>query len=440
MKHLKRRKRRHPLVFVSYRRDDPDSVKAFLYEKLARLLPEYEIFRDQQSISPASDYQAALIDAVLSASLVVVMIDDAWYLRWSRDPESGAVVDDANDWVFREIQTAIHHNVTVLPIVIYPSHEPRRNEIPPSIEELACRQAVVYHPIPDPDGSAIKVVDAVRRLLSKDGSPVDKWTRRALALLLVFLVAWGASWFSNREDLGVEQERFDKELEAIRLSAPAPTRHHPANAIVVSTLGQPDYSQLLILGDERFWDLRGFRQVKPDLPPLQSAVELTRYLRIIKRADVKEIRFEARTSGAEVIIECTSHPALATEYIAEATTVVAGETLKVRQVSINVADIPVGHELPITLHATYWDSLQSPAEWWLGAIGYPGSDYVRMLIVFPHDKPYKQYRLDSAPNSREKAVAFSGRSLVLSDRTQNALLWQIPKPTLGHVFRLSWDW
>jgi hypothetical protein len=73
-------------------------------------------------------------------------------------------------------------------------------------------------------------------------------------------------------------------------------------------------------------------------------------------------------------------------------------------------------------------------------VSYPDSDYVRMLIVFPDDKPFKSYRLEAAPNSREKVQPFQGESAVLVDDAKKGLRWEIPKPLPGYVFRLSWDW
>ena len=114
--------------------------------------------------------------------------------------------------------------------------------------------------------------------------------------------------------------------------------------------------------------------------------------------------------------------------------------MKVRQVAIDVSDLAIGEELRVTFHSTYWDSLQTPEDQWVGAIGYPDSDFVRMLMVFPDNRPVKQYRLESAPNSRDKAQPFRGASLVLLNKAKTGLLWEIPKPQAGHVYRLAWDW
>jgi len=436
----KREKSKRPIVFLSYRRDDPEKVIALLYEKLVRLLPDFEVFRDQQSISPATDYQATLINAVLSSQLVVALIDQTWYQRWSRD-DSGVVCDNADDWVFRELQTAIYHGIRILPVVIHPSREPSQADIPPSISELAFVQSVTYYPIPDADGSALKIADAIGRILAPASqSAIHKWIRSGLIFASVFITTLIASWLFLRPDHRLEKERFDKEVAAIRLNQETPVREHSSRAVKVPSLGQPDYSQFLILGDERVWDLRGFRQRDQDSPAYHSYAILKRHLRLVKQAPVKEIRFESRTSGAELIYECLSHPDRTTEYIAEAETLVAGQHMKVRQVVLDIEDIPAGQEMQITLRATFWDSLQTPEEWWVGAIGYPDSDYVRMIVVFPNEKPFTAYRLEEAPNSREKVKQFKGTSVVLANNASTALFWEIPKPPAGYVFRLSWGW
>jgi hypothetical protein len=428
-----------PLIFLSYRREDPTRVKELLYEKLVRLLPGYEIFRDQQSISPASDYQASLINAVLRAQLVLTLVDEFWHSNWCRDANA-VVVDNPDDWVFRELQTALYHNIPVLPVIIHPSREPTIVDVPPSLQEICFRQGVTFYPAPDPDGSALKVADAIHAILPAKRQLVRNTLFAVVTFAaLVLLGVFGAQYIFN--DINqLEYQRFEKEVVAMNLRKVSPTTEHRDNAVTATSLGQPDYSQFLILSDDREWDLRGFRVLSPSDAVKSSYVVLNRSVRIVKQVDIDEITFEGRTTGGDLILESPSHPERSIEYMSTVPTQVAGVPMKVRQLKIDVSDAMLGEEVSIRIRSTFWDSLQEPSDWWVGSIGYAGADYVRMLVLFPDTLPYVSYRLESAPNTRDPAKPYRGRSEIYELPSRNAIVWKVSKPEAGYVYRLAWDW
>lgn len=275
--------------------------------------------------------------------------------------------------------------------------------------------------------------------LSRPRAPF-RLTRRAALGTLLAAAAGGVLWWPPRPDLSAAQERFEQELQALRAAKPIVLKSRRPGWETVPSLSYPDYSSFVFLNDERIWDLRGFRQRGPDDPPMTCSAGLVRYLRAAKVAEAREIRLEGRTSGTEIFLHCPSHADRCKEYVAESKGQVGDQLLKVRQIAVDVSDVPVGETMNVQLNQTTWDSLQTPADCWLGMVD-TGSPNLRMTILFPDDRPLKSYALELSPlRSRELPVPFRGESAFLIDRSRTAIRWEIRKPVANQIYRFAWTW
>src|SRR5262249_55781842 len=111
-----------------------------------------------------------------------------------------------------------------------------------------------------------------------------------------------------------------------------------------------------------------------------------------------------------------------------------------RQCIVNVSAIPVQEEFGLRFVSTFWNSLQTDADRWVGAIGYRQAFKVSMLVLFPEDRPFKKYWLTVAPTVRAASSPFQGRKIVFSDAQRTFLFWEILEPKEGQVYRIHWDW
>jgi len=125
-------------VFISYRRDDSDPAAAHLYASLSQKLGADSVFRDLATIQPGEDFPAAIEAAIRESTAVLALIGPTW-LTVKR--EGSRRLDDPNDFVRREIESALALRVPLIPVLVDGAKMPTKVQLPPSIAELANRNA-----------------------------------------------------------------------------------------------------------------------------------------------------------------------------------------------------------------------------------------------------------------------------------------------------------
>jgi hypothetical protein len=266
-------------------------------------------------------------------------------------------------------------------------------------------------------------------------------------VLVGSLVLGVAGWTGNPGPSGedplvvLRRAEVGREVESIRLRPSGVISSHPPGFEEVEKLSPPDYSAFEILSDERVVDLRGCKQVPAErMADLVSASTMTRRIRMRKVRPADEIRFESRTTGAEVFMRCQSHPQNFRVVGQKALGFVGANRTKVRQMIVDVRDVPVESEFSVQTSVTFWNSLQGKDDLWFGAMGYESSFKVSLLIIFPAGRPFTSYQLKVAPTTTEKPVAYTDRKILLLSEERDWVYWEIPKPKAGHVYLLYWTW
>ena len=198
-----------------------------------------------------------------------------------------------------------------------------------------------------------------------------------------------------------------------------------------------DYTSFDILRDERVFDLREWKPVPPEQASEKiCGVSMVRRIKLRKTAEAAEVRFDFRTTGLQLDVFCTSHP-----NVRVTPPFVEDKRTKVRQMIIDVHDIPVGPEFDVRIVATYWNSLQKDDDLWFGAMGYKNSSIVSFLVVFPEQKPFKDYALKVAPTRQGKPEDFRDSPRILfPSENRDFVYWKILNPKLGYVYSLNWTW
>jgi len=244
------------------------------------------------------------------------------------------------------------------------------------------------------------------------------------------------------EDSVVESRRVEvrREVESIRRQ-PTELLRTQVSLEWEAALPPVDYSAFEILTDERVVDLRQWKPVPPErATELVCASSMVRRLRLRKIRPADEIRFEFRTTGVQLFVSCPSHPNAFRVTGQKEEGFVGDKRTKVRQMTVNVRDVPLQAEFTVRVLATYWNSLQKDDDLWFGAMGYPNSFKVSLLIVFPEDKTFNDYRLMVAPTKQEKPGQFQDRKILFAAENRDWLYWEIPDPKAGHVYSLYWSW
>jgi serine/threonine protein kinase len=271
--------------------------------------------------------------------------------------------------------------------------------------------------------------------------------RRALGLLLLGLVIIIASAVGFRlrspgnDSLAQMRAReIEREVANLKSAEPLIIRNHSQEYHEVDHLGSVDNPAFDILSDDRIVDLRPWKEVPPEkLGELYGAVTAIRRLRLKKTQPASEFHTQGRTSGLDLFWSCLS-PYPFRELGQKGDTFVGMDRMKARELSVDVSHIPEQAEFDLRIASTYWNSMQTDQELWYGIIGYDQSFKVSLLLLFPPEKPFRDYTLMVARTVKDRPVPYRGPKLVLSGSRRDWLYWEVPNPEEGYVYRLHWKW
>lgn len=133
------RARQPARVFISYRRTEVPFAASWLHKTLSEYFSETEIFEDVKSIDLGDDFVTSIISAVESCDVLLAVIGSSWLML--ADGEGNRRIDDPDDFVRIEIETALRRGIRVIPILI-DAAMPTAEQLPPSLARLARKQAL----------------------------------------------------------------------------------------------------------------------------------------------------------------------------------------------------------------------------------------------------------------------------------------------------------
>src|SRR5262249_44787183 len=123
-------------IFINYRRGDTKETADRLCEWLEASYGADQVFMDVDDIAPGRPWREAIDHAVGSSDLVVAVIGPDWL------PELKRRSADENDFVRRELETALFRGVSVMPVLTEDARMPRSDELPESLAPLSEFQAL----------------------------------------------------------------------------------------------------------------------------------------------------------------------------------------------------------------------------------------------------------------------------------------------------------
>jgi hypothetical protein len=168
------------LVFISYRRTDSGGHAGRIYHHLKTALGPERVFIDTAFGEPGQNYLADLQANLARAATVLVVIGPDWLDV--RGPDGGRRLDNPEDLVRYEVQTALALGKRVIPVLVGGANMPRAQDLPGPLAGLHTQRAAsIRHETFDQD--AAKLIAAV----------VSAERRRRLRRWLALAVAVGAS-------------------------------------------------------------------------------------------------------------------------------------------------------------------------------------------------------------------------------------------------------
>jgi TIR domain/Protein of unknown function (DUF421)/WD domain, G-beta repeat len=215
-------------IFISYRRQDASHLAGRLYDRLADQFGEAQIFMDVDTIDLGLDFAEVIAGAVGTCQVLLALIGPRWIA--AADKDGRPRLDNLDDFVRLEIQTALDRDVRVIPVLIDGAGMPGQHELPAPLARLSRRNALTMrHESFRRD--ADQLVAALERALALDPDPKAELTLRlghevnglAVSADGLLLVTGSADGTARVWDLasGGERARFthDDGVMAVAVSA-----------------------------------------------------------------------------------------------------------------------------------------------------------------------------------------------------------------------------
>ena len=184
-------------VFISYRRTDTGGRAGRLFDLVAERFGARNVFQDVTAIEPGADFAQRVEDAIAGSDAVLVVIGRDWLS--ARDAEGTRRLDLADDFVRREIASALAAGIRVVPVLVDGASLPAAADLPADLAPLATRQAVTLD-----DATWHQDADAILRRLEGDeivGALSRRWVFVAMSIVAVAGVAVaGWLWLRDSDD------------------------------------------------------------------------------------------------------------------------------------------------------------------------------------------------------------------------------------------------
>jgi hypothetical protein len=137
---------RREAIFISYRRQDSADVTGRIYDRLVQRFGREQVFKDVDSIPLGVDFRAHLGNVVGRCNFLLVVIGPQWL---SVSGENGRRLEDKNDFVRVEVESALARDIPVIPILVGGASLPADSELPPSLGAIPFRNGIRVRPDPD---------------------------------------------------------------------------------------------------------------------------------------------------------------------------------------------------------------------------------------------------------------------------------------------------
>jgi dipeptidyl aminopeptidase/acylaminoacyl peptidase len=161
-------------IFLSYRREDAAPYARLLQYQLSERFPDARVFMDLDSIEAGLDFAEVIRDAVDSCAVLVALIGRQWATL--ADEEGRRRIDDPDDYVRFEVQTALKRSVRVIPVLVDDARPLRQQQLPAELHKLARLNALElsYRRYQYDSG---RLLDLIQRVLAAVGGAAEAGRR-----------------------------------------------------------------------------------------------------------------------------------------------------------------------------------------------------------------------------------------------------------------------
>ncbi len=174
-------------IFINYRRDDTAGVAGRLSDSLNLYFGDGRVFRDVDGIATGANFEDVLQRTAHDAEAMIVLIGRSWLTM--TDAKGATRLHDPEDWVAREISSAMESRIPVYPVLVEAAVMPRAEELPEALRPL-----VRYNAMSISDQRWQSDVTRLAKVVALDmpGSAAERtlrWVQWAVSLALFLAVS-----------------------------------------------------------------------------------------------------------------------------------------------------------------------------------------------------------------------------------------------------------
>lgn len=159
-------------IFLSYRRDDSADVTGRIKDRLAKHFGQPAILRDVDSIPLGVDFRAHIDRMVSECDILLAIIGKDWLHM--TDEEGNRRLDNPEDFVRIEIESALARKIPVVPLLVRQSTMPSEDNLPSSLKELAYRNGIAIRRDPDFDADISRLIEGLQKHFSAGLENIDE--------------------------------------------------------------------------------------------------------------------------------------------------------------------------------------------------------------------------------------------------------------------------
>lgn len=185
-----------PKIVLSYRRSDSDAIAGRIRDRLVRDYGEDSVFMDIDSIPFGTDFREHIAAAIRRNDVLLAVVGPNWIGRHAEGPSR---IHEELDFVRIEVETAMKAGIPVIPLLVNGAAMPSPEELPPSVKDLAFRNAATvdsgrdFHQHMDRLGRSIERMTGTPPERPHGGAPAVK-KRRIGYLIGAVVMALGGGY------------------------------------------------------------------------------------------------------------------------------------------------------------------------------------------------------------------------------------------------------
>lgn len=149
-----------PKIFISYRRADSAYAAGRMFDRLVHSFGPGNVFKDVDNIPPGADFARVIERRLQNCDVVIVVIGKDWLAE--KDADGNPRLHNPADWVRMEIDHALSVELRVIPALVEGASMPSPLQLPPSLQPLSTRNAVMIRSDPDFHRDMDRLIDALK--------------------------------------------------------------------------------------------------------------------------------------------------------------------------------------------------------------------------------------------------------------------------------------